>query len=81
MRPVRTNEAHNSIMHLFLFIFFLALLFLAAFDKIFRQKHDVDNEERKIHKRRGIGGEQYAVYDEHDAAHHIDDARLDLVAR
>ena len=56
-------------------------LFLAAFSEMFYQKHDMNDEHDRIHKRRGIGRQQNPVHNEHDAADGIDDAGLDLITR
>ena len=59
---------------------FLRRIFLpAALNEMLCQKHDVNDQHRKIHERRGIGRQQNAVDDEHDATDGIDDACFRLI--
>ena len=71
------SRALFLIVCLFIFVGF----FFAAFQEIFGQKEDMYKDHGKIHKRRGIGRQQEAVYDERNTTHQIDHAGLDLIAR
>ena len=64
-----------------LFFFTFRILFFAALYKVLGKENYMYDDEREVHKCRGICGQQQAVYDERNTAHHIYYAGLYLVAR